>query len=509
MTAPNLEALSALVFTMRKKGMAVPPDLELPLLEFEAAKRGIGTHRTFESFIEAMNGSLLQYRHVRRLIDVGQRIVDGLLRNVIVMLPPRYFKTEIFGKLLTSYFLLRHPTCFVGLTSYAADLAWETSEGSQRYYMRANGRVLESVQAKRLWATPQGGRLWALGMGAGILGKGFNLGVVDDPIKPEDARSPTYRNRFQRWWPNTWLSRREPNAQIVFVMQRLGPEDPVDFLFRREVGEKTEHAPLHWHVVVMDEIHSEEELGRWSGPKGLPPTCTLEPDERKVGEVLAERRFDRKAVEASQRSAGPLTTAAQRQQRPMQAKGDFWRLDDFTEYDTLPETAFNGGWDWDTSLTADEANSASAGIKSFRGPAPRDRPDEFNVYIEDLTWEWCEFPRLVKMIQERQGPHYVEAKASGKSAVQSLATYNIKAVEVPVVGDKLARAARVQPAVSNGRVYVNKLVIHKLLYGERQGLLRITAEHLQAGGEGLDINDAFVQALHRQLGIGKKRVRFG
>jgi len=40
--------------------------------------------------------------------------------------------------------------------------------------------------------------------------------------------------------------------------------------------------------------------------------------------------------------------------------------------------------------------------------------------------------------------------------------------------------------------------------GEHQGLLRVTAEALMFGAGGLDLNDAFVQALHRHLGLGAK-----
>ncbi len=133
--------------------------------------------------------------------------------------------------------------------------------------------------------------------------------------------------------------------------------------------------------------------------------------------------------------------------------------------------------------------------------------EEFDIYIHDVGWDWLEFPALVKKMRELKGPHYVEAKSSGKSAVQALATYGIRALEVTVLGDKLARASAVQPAVANGRVWVHAQVTQKLLWGERQGLLRVTAEGLQVGGEGLDVNDAFVQALTRHLGIGAEPAR--
>jgi hypothetical protein len=499
-----------------KSGHAAP----LPLLEREAARRGLVRFNTFHDYVYAVNPGLLKYEHVPKLIDVGERVIAGLLSRVLILLPPRYFKTEIFGKLLSGAYLHRHPTRAVGLTSYSADRAWEVSEAAQRYFVQTHGRLRDDVQAKKHWVTQSGGEMWAVGMGGAILGRGFHFGNVDDPIHPAQARSVIYQRRFARWWPETWLSRQEPTidgrAQIAFVMQRLGPEDPIDYLFRREVGENEEEAPQHWHVVALDEIHSGEQLGRWNGPLGLPPTCTLEPDDRPIGRVLSPARFSEKAVKAAQKSAGPLTAASQRQQRPLAPTGDFWQSKWFVgrEYKVRPAEAYNGGRDWDTAQTKEEANSACAWVESYRGPSkPRQpgEPDEFEIYIEDVDWDWLEFPALVKKMRELKGPHYVEAKSSGKSAVQSLAAYGIRAVEVTVLGDKLARAAAVQPAVSNGRVWVSAKASKKLLWGERQGLLRVTAEALQVGAQGLDLNDAFVQALTRHLGIGapaEKKLKF-
>lgn len=516
-----LEIYSLVDAEARRRGLITEQSGALPvqLLEQEAARRGLVQYHTFRDYVAAVNPGLLDYEHVPQLVDVGNRVVEGLLSRVLVMLPPRYFKTEVFGKLLTAYYLLRHPTRYVGLTSYGADRAWEISETAQRYYTQAHGRVREETQAKKHWSTQANGGMWAVGMGGAILGRGFHLGLVDDPIHPQQARSVVYQRRFARWWPETWLSRQEPTingrAQILFVMQRLGPEDPVDYLLRREVGEKMEEAPQFWHIVAMDEVRSGEPLGRWNGPQGLPATCTLEPDPRPIGRVLAPKRFSEQAVAAAQKGAGPLTTAAQRQQRPLQATGDFWKSTWFDTYESLPKDAYNGGRDWDTAQTKDEANSAVADVQSFRGPnKPREKgqqEDEFDIYIEDVDWEWLEFPAMVKKMKSKGGPHYVEAKSSGKSAVQALATYGIKAHEVTVHGDKLARAAAVQPAVANGRIWVNAKIVQKLLWGERQGLLRVTAEGLQQGGEGLDVNDAFVQAVTRHLGIGAepvKRIRY-
>lgn len=464
--------------------------------------------RTFLDFVHTHNPTLLRYEHVPRLVDVAERIVRGELTRVIIIEPPRYFKSEVFSRMLPAFYLRRHPSRRVADISYGAELAWELSEEAKNYFLADGGSLRLSTRAKKHWSVANGfGGMWAVGVGGAMLGRGYHLGVVDDPVDPEKAASPTYQKRFQTWWPSKFLSRQDKNAAIVVVMQRLGVQDPIDFLFRKEVGENTDEAPQYWHVVLCDEIKSDAPLGRWDGPMGLPPTCTLEPDERPKGQVLAPTLLSKEEVEVRQREAGSITTAAQRQGRPMTPKGDFWQRKWFRVIDEVPPEAYNRGRDWDTAYTKDEANAATAWIKSSRGPA-RDKDDnEWPVYIEDIDWDWLEFPAMVDKMRSLDGPHYVEAKASGKSSVQALKAYKVMAEEVQVSGDKFARAAAAQPAVANGRIYVLKRVVKALLDAEGQGLMHVTAEALQGQVSGalLDVNDVFVQCLHRHLKLSEQK----
>ena len=457
----------------------------------------------FGKYVQRHNPTLLGYEHIPRLVDIGERIVAGVLPRVLVIMPPRYFKSEVFSRLLPGYFLRQNPDRHVGLASYGAQLAWELSEEARNYFEADGGIVRPETAAKRRWRSRDGGEMWADGVGGSLLGRGWHLGIIDDPTDPEKAHSPTFQRRFEDWFPSKFISRQEPSGALVVVMQRLGVGDPIEFLFRREVGEDTDEAPEHWHVVVCDEMKSTAPLGRWGGPMGLPPTCTLEPDPREPGEVLAPTRFTPAEVQKLQIAAGSYVAAAQRQQRPSAPTGEFWKADYFEGrvYDELPANAFDGGWDWDLAYTKNEANSASAGVKSFKGPPSNGNRDNFPIYIDDVDWDWLEFPELVAFIKAKDGPHYIEDKASGKSADQTLQREGVASRTVKVDGgDKFARASAVQPIASNRRVWISRRVKRKLLEGERQGLLRVTAEALLAGGPDLDVNDAFVQALNRHAG---------
>lgn len=457
----------------------------------------------FSTFIEDTNPSLLDYEHVPKMVDVLQNVADTFnsdwthrpgepnYKRVIFMMPPRYFKSETTSRLFSPYFTYRYPEKWVGITSYGANLAWELNGQARTYYKMRNGAVEGESSSVQRWETGDGGGVWADGVGGSLIGKGYHVGIIDDPIKPQDARSSTYQKKFENWYPETFLSREEPGAAIILVMQRLSTWDPIEFLFQREVEEE----PEHWHVVCLDEIKSNDPLSSYDGPQGLPKTCTLEPDDRKEGEILAPSRFDEETVYKKQSSAGTITASAQRQQRPNDPTGDFWKQVDFKVYDELPEHAYNGGKDWDTAYTKNEKNSATAFTESYRGPGEKDK---FPIYIHDCDWNWFEFPEMVSWMKGERGPHYIEQKASGKSAAQSLKRDNVAVKEVPVEGgDKLARAAAVQNIVRSGRVYIRRSIAKRMLKGDRQGLLHVTAENLADDNGHLDLNDSFVQALNR------------
>lgn len=532
MLPPWLERLSheerrrVLETHIGKRQLPLPSNVEAQQLAEEIQRRGLMIYDKFEDFVWRHKPDLLNHEYMRRQINVAQRVLDGVIKRLLVFLPTQYGKSEIWSRLLPAYFLRSHPSRRVILASFGADLAWNLSSDARDIYVADGGKFREgSVRGQmKNWKTPriggESGGMWATGIGSSLLGQGFNLGIVDDPVHPEQAIRSAYQKRFQRWWTGQLLRGARPAAKggsaIIFVMQRLDVADPAAWLLDRELTGAAEG----WHVLCYDEVHSSEPYGGWSDSKkipekqGFPITCTIEPDFRKVGEVLAPKFRTEAEVKHIQATTGAATVSAQRQQRPMRPTGDFWQETWFKgrTYKTLPPDAHNGGWDWDTAYTKDEENSATAGILSYRGAAAPGQPDHFPIYIHDLQLQYLEFPELVKLLKDLiNAPHYVEKKASGKSVVQTLLTYGIVAQEVGVAGDKLARASAVQYAPSTGRVYIHELIYEKLLV-DHQGLMRITAEALVQGSEGLDLNDAFVQALFRHLGIGaprKKKARVG
>ena len=486
--------------------------------EAREARRG---SLSFEAFVRRVNPWALQFEHVPRMVAVLQKVADSHVegwepepgepnwKRVAFVMPPRYLKSELCSRLFPAYLLHRFPLFKVGLSSYGADLAWELSEEAREYYRAGGGRLSDSTSAKKNWKTTDDGQMWARGVGGGTIGLGFHQGVIDDPQDPDHAHSPAYQDRFARWFPNKWLSREEPGAGVLFVMQRLGVGDAFDWLMEREA-----ESPQRWHVVVFDEIKSDEPLGEWGlGPMGLPESCTIEPDWREPGEALAPTRFSLEAAKKKQEDAGDEVGPTQRQQRAGALTGDFWQEAWIEVVDEAPGDLTDLGTDWDTAYTKDEANAATAYVTSGRTrPGPGGR-DDFDVVVTDGGWAWVEAPEAEYWMGGRDpkteesadldpvpGPHYVEDKASGKSLAQNLSRQRVAVTLVPVPRgwDKYARAAAAQPIAAQLRVkIVGRRLAKRLLKGPKQGLLRVRREDLVAGKGYLDLNDAFVQALLR------------
>jgi hypothetical protein len=441
-------------------------------------RRRFGT--TFREFTANVMPSFVFHKHNQVLASVLDRVANGELKRVMVFQAPRHGKSEQVSRLFPAYYLFRHPDHHVGLISYSANLAYSLSRDARNNYEATGRRLAGDAAAVEEWRTELGGRFWSDGVGGAITGKGFNLGIIDDPVKNrEEAESETIREKVWHWYTSTFYTRQEPDAAIILVMTRWHVDDLAGKLLKEE-----EKNPQFWHIVNF----AADELTR---PGQFPVTCTVEPDWReRDGIALCPERYDEGELARIRAAIGLRDYTALYLQRPMVESGNIWKREwfqtfDDSVYDSGIKLA-NDGYDWDTAYTADEQNSACAWVRSSIGT-------DGCVYVTDAGFDWMEFPDMVKlMLAKIATPHYIEAKATGKSAVQALQKMGVYAMEVKVRGgDKIARTKVVTPLVESGKVKIHRNVYDKLLNDPRQGILKFPS------GEFSDLNDAFVQALNR------------
>jgi hypothetical protein len=128
----------------------------------------------FRFFVEQVRPRYLWYPHCEQIANVLQRVADGELRRVMLFVPPRHSKSETVSRLFTAYYLNRYPERWIGINSYASDLAYTFSRAAQENYLAAGGPVSGSSTAVSHWETGKGGGMWAAGVGGPITGKGFH-----------------------------------------------------------------------------------------------------------------------------------------------------------------------------------------------------------------------------------------------------------------------------------------------------------------------------------------------
>ena len=397
--------------------------------------RTVATALSFTEFVQRVNPTLLRYAHVTKLVRVLQRVADGEIDRLMVFEPPRHFKSETVSRLFSAYYLRRHPERWVGLTSYAAQLAYTLSRNSRDYYKRGGGELNPEKTGVELWETTRGGGLWAAGAGGPITGLGFHLGIIDDPIKnAEEAASLTVRDGHRDWYRSTFYTRMAPGAAIIDIQTRWNEDDLSGWLLAQEGGEDDE--PERWHIVNLPAIAEP--------PQRFPATCTVEPDDRTIGEALCPERYSAERLRKIERRIGSYFFGALYQQRPAPLEGGLFKRHWFNVIHALPgDCTFVRYWD---KAGTPGGGDYSVGLLMARTPKQR------YVIVDVVRGQWSPGERRIIERQtaetDRASYGHVATRGeqepgssgveSAQASVENLAGFDVRFERV--TGDKTTRA---------------------------------------------------------------------
>lgn len=420
---------------------------------------------TFPQFVDLVsNGKYQWYPYCVRLAHVLQKVADGDILRLMVFMAPRYGKSELVSRLLSAYFLYRYPHRWVGINSYAADLAYTFSRAAKDNYLYADGVLRGDASAVKHWETSKGGGMWAAGVGGPITGKGFDLGIIDDSTKnAEEAASEKIRKKQKDWFDSTFSTREEPGGAIVLIGTRWHEDDLFGYVLAKENDE-----PEHWHIVHFEAIKEAEvnlSIPKEDRPKNTrpeyPETCTIEPDPREEGEALAPLRYPIEKLKKFANRIGSYFFGALFQQRPGPHEGNIFKRDWFELITHVPARCRRVRY-WDKAGTEDDGAFSCGVLVAFD-------PQTKIYYIEDLVrgqWSAARREAIIKQTADLDAVAYgklrveiwVEqepgsgGKESAEATIANLAGFIIKA-DRPT-GDKVLRARPLAAAAEVGNVKV-------------------------------------------------------
>tara|TARA_R110000796_G_scaffold120506_1_gene234628 strand:+ start:2518 stop:3960 length:1443 start_codon:yes stop_codon:yes gene_type:complete len=426
--------------------------------------------------------------HIEYLCNELQNAVEKVFsrdakeRDIVINIPPGTTKSTIITVMLPAWVWIRDGSIRTLTASYAATLSTDHAVKS-RDIIKSDRfrRLFPQVQLKAdqdnktHYKNTQGGERYATSVGGAITGFHAHLLIVDDPLNPKGAASQVERDTANNFMDTT-LSTRKVDKLVsltILVMQRLHEYDCTGNWLKKKKEIK--------HICLPAEVSKDIN----------PPELS----EYYHNGLLDPVRISRNALEQAKVDLGSYGFSGQMMQTPTPEGGGLWKqwFVPISRLELARLKLQDLATDWDLAYTKKETNSASAYITSGKNGR--------NMYIVDAGYDYLEFPELIKYMLDLTAPHYIEGKASGKSAKQTLKSHGVPAIEVKVEdGDKIARTTISTPYAEAGMIYIAEDLVNFVYNDSKQGILLFP-------NTGTDLNDALTQAISRLLKKSSNRVR--
>lgn len=379
--------------------------------------------------------------HHAEICNKLERIVIGDIKRLIINIPPRYSKTELavvnfiawgLGNFPDSEFLhLAYGSRLAEGNTFKTKMILESDIYKQIF---PDFELRKDSTAKGMFTTIEGGQVYADSAGGTVTGKGAgklsNDGIfhgamiIDDPIKPDEARSDVVRESVNTNYTETLMSRtNNHDTPIIVIMQRLHENDLSGFLLNGGSGEDWEH--------LLIPCWDEDENPLWEFKHSKERLKTL-------------------------KAANPYGFAGQMEQRPAPIGGGIFKDEYWNYYKDLPVIVSKRIFG-DTALKTKEMNDFS--VFQCWG-----KSKEGQIYLLDQVrgkWEAPELKIQAKAFYNKHNVGYahvnafkIEDKASGTGLIQSLRREGLPIVEIPRDTDKVTRANDSVGLLASGNVYL-------------------------------------------------------
>ncbi len=392
--------------------------------------------------------------HHQILADALDGFVEGVVKRLMICLPPRHGKSELVSRRLPAYIFGRNPDARIGAVSYSADLASRMNrdvqsiidtpeytrlfpdtklfgksvrDGIDGSYLR-NSDIFEIVGFT--------GYYRSAGVGGGITGMGFDYIIIDDPIKNRaEANSPTIRQTHWDWYTSTLYTRLEKNGSILLTLTRWHFDDLAGRLLALE---QESGVADQWTVITLPAI-AREPLNEY--------------DQREIGQPLWESKFGNTALERIQAN-NAFEFEALYQQSPKVAGNALFDTAKIEIVDNAPECIKVVRF-YDLAVRANKRADYTAGVKLgvtqdeqfvildvWRGQ--KELPDVHEIIAQNAHIDGVKVP--IRLEAEKAGIIQLDYLLRDSR----LRSFILDAK--PPLGDKYTRASPFATRVNAGRV---------------------------------------------------------
>ena len=365
--------------------------------------------------------------HHEYICNILQDFIEGKIKKLVLSVPPQHGKSEIASRRLPAYLFGKFPDKRIAGCSYNDTFAAKFNRQIQRiiddqkYRDVFHNTILNTrntlTNAKQSYLrnahefeiVNNTGSYISVGIGGGITGNPVDILIIDDPIKGrEAANSKTIRDKLWEWYTDEALTRLHNDSQQLIIMTRWHHDDII--------GRLNEYEKNDWISINLPSIKENNDNHN---------------DIRQIGESLWPEKHSLERL-LKIKEQHPKTFNSLYQGNPTIEDGDMFKRDYFEiiGINRVPQL------DWELYIDGAYTKNTSNDPTGLWLCAYSQKSK--TLFVRHAISKYLEFPELIKYIRTYFISHslpmatkiYIEPKASGLSAVQTLKSQGYNAIAI-------------------------------------------------------------------------------
>ena len=442
--------------------MVVPSDI---LLDRELGSRSLREYIEMAwPQVEPAREFIPNY-HIDAICEHLEAVTRREIRRLVINVPPGSMKSLTCSVFWPSWTWTHTPSC-----------KWITASYSGMIARRDSLRALQLMETE--WYQQRWGGLWkknrddwssvkysnsaagfrfAVTVGGAATGEHADHQLVDDPIKPLDARGArvdsTKLQVCEEWWSETMATRVVDPARATrtIIMQRLHERDLSGLVL--PTGDYTHlNLPMRYEPKCVISMPHPCALREDAKGEKTPPTPIKYKDPREEGELLWPARFPEEIQAERKKELGSRGVASQDQQRPMPSGGGIFKRDWVQHWKAFPKGRVEYIQSWDCTFKGlDDSDYVVGQVWArymglfFLLDQVRDQMT-FSATCRAIKTLSAKWPKATRKL--------VEDKANGSAVISTLHDTVPGLIAVNPQGGKVSRAQAIEPLWESKNVWL-------------------------------------------------------